>query len=507
MPYCIYLRKSRADVELEAQGEMETLARHEKALLDLAKRQGIGVSRIYKEIVSGETIASRPEMQKLLDDVESGQWDGVLVMEVERLARGDTIDQGIVAKAFKLCGTKIITPTKTYDPNNEFDEEYFEFGLFMSRREYKIINRRIQRGRIQSAKEGKFVGSTAPYGYDKVRVSNGKGYTLRPNEEAEILKSIFKMYLEGNGCSVIARKLDELHIPTRGGGNWSKASIQDMLRNPVYIGRIRWSYRVPDKTGKRDRIINQDCISVPGLHPPLIDPETFQRVQSMLDAAARLPVKREYVLRNPLSGLGYCSKCGSLLTRLGPNKHCPYDTIRCSNRYCCTVSAPLDLVEREVVRQITDCFRRYRITLQEQETPEDGPEPALYKSMSIIKQDIEKVEKQRAATYDLLEQGVYTTEVFSQRNQLLDSKLSELHSALEDVQRRIDEETHKADVKTELPKIEQILDGYYAVSDSEGRNAILRNVLVRFEYSKDEPNRRGGRNNCNFSIVVYPRLP
>ena len=135
--YCLYLRKSRADMEAEAHGEGETLARHEKLLLEVAKRGEYNVTQIYREIVSGETIAVRPVMQQLLQEVEQGLWAGVLVVEVERLARGDTIDQGMMAQAFKYSGTKIITPLKVYDPENEFDEEYFEFGLFMSRREYK----------------------------------------------------------------------------------------------------------------------------------------------------------------------------------------------------------------------------------------------------------------------------------------------------------------------------------------------------------------------------------
>ena len=119
--YAMYLRKSRADREAEARGEMETLARHEKLLFETAKRMQITVSAVYKEIVSGETISARPVMQKLLAEIEQGIWDGVLVVEVERLARGDTIDQGIVSQAFKLSDTKIITPVKVYDPNNEFD--------------------------------------------------------------------------------------------------------------------------------------------------------------------------------------------------------------------------------------------------------------------------------------------------------------------------------------------------------------------------------------------------
>jgi DNA invertase Pin-like site-specific DNA recombinase len=73
------------------------------------------VVKIYYEMVSGDTIASRAQMQELLADVEDGRYAGVIVMEVERLARGDTIDQGIVAQAFKYSNTKIITPNKTYD--------------------------------------------------------------------------------------------------------------------------------------------------------------------------------------------------------------------------------------------------------------------------------------------------------------------------------------------------------------------------------------------------------
>lgn len=199
--YCIYLRKSRADIEAEQHGEGETLARHERALCALAQKLQLPVFEIYKEIVSGETIAQRPVMQRLLSEVGQGLWQGVLVMEIERLARGDTMDQGLVAQTFQYSHTKIITPMKTYDPDNEFDEEYFEFGLFMSRREYKTIKRRLQNGRAASAKEGKFVGNKPPYGYQRVKLTGEKGFTLSPiPEQAEVVKLIFDLYTrEGIG--------------------------------------------------------------------------------------------------------------------------------------------------------------------------------------------------------------------------------------------------------------------------------------------------------------------
>ena len=187
--YCIYLRKSRND-----EGTIEeTLAKHEKILLELSKKQKLSISKIYREVVSGETIASRPVMQHLLSELEKELWEGVLVVEVERLARGATLDQGIMAQAFKYSSTKIITPLKTYDPNNEFDEEFFEFNLFMSRREYKTINRRLQQGRLASVKEGRYLGSIAPYGYNKTKTEDG--FTLEPDpDEAPVVKMIFDFF-------------------------------------------------------------------------------------------------------------------------------------------------------------------------------------------------------------------------------------------------------------------------------------------------------------------------
>ena len=125
--YAIYLRKSREDLEAEKYGAGETLAAHEKMLKNLAIERGLLVGEIYREVVSGDTISERAEMKRLLKDVENKKWAGVLVTEIERLARGNTRDQGIVADAFKCSHTKIITLMQTYDLDNEFDEDNIEF--------------------------------------------------------------------------------------------------------------------------------------------------------------------------------------------------------------------------------------------------------------------------------------------------------------------------------------------------------------------------------------------
>lgn len=97
MNVALYLRKSR---EEEQETREETLARHERILNEYCDRNNLNVIKRYKEVVSGESIANRPKMQALLNDVSFGLYDGVVVVELERLSRGNQIDQ----KVMMTCG-------------------------------------------------------------------------------------------------------------------------------------------------------------------------------------------------------------------------------------------------------------------------------------------------------------------------------------------------------------------------------------------------------------------
>lgn len=124
-------------MEAEAKGEGETLEKHKKHLLEYAKNNNLNIVKIRKEIVSGDKLFNRPEMMQLLKEVEEKKYDSVLVIDIERLGRGNMQEQGLILETFKESDTKIITPLKIYDLNNEIDEEHTEFETFMSRRELK----------------------------------------------------------------------------------------------------------------------------------------------------------------------------------------------------------------------------------------------------------------------------------------------------------------------------------------------------------------------------------
>ena len=515
---CIYLRKSRADREAEARGEGETLARHEHILLDLAKKQGYSIGAIYREVVSGETIADRPVMQQLLREVESGMWDGVLVVEVERLARGDTIDQGVVSRAFQYSDTKIITPTKIYDPNNEFDEEYFEFGLFMSRREYKTIKRRLNNGRISSVKEGKYCGNKPPYGYERVKLEKEKGYTLRPvPAQAEVVKMIYTWYA-GDGCeqigvAKIVRKLNGMRIESALGSDWTPASIQGILTNPVYIGKIRWNGRKTVKTIQNGQVVkarprSKDVLVCDGMHPAIISDNLYNSAQEIRQKNPPRPISIKNTVHNPLAGIAYCSKCGRAMIRRPYQKSGQEDTLLCPYTSCSTVSSKLSLVEKAVIDGIEEITEEYKLN-NKINAPSEAINSGIASKQNLIHEkesELERLNNQKAKQYDLLEQGIYTTEVFLERSKAIAESVQACSDSIEKLKEEINRDKVLVEQQSAfIPRCEELLNNYWSL-DMESRNKMLKSLIEKVIYSKDTKNTYGHGNEINFELDIFPKI-
>ena len=505
--YCAYLRKSRKDMEAEAHGQGETLARHEKRLKDYANSIGIKISKFYKEVVSGETIASRPVMQQLLVDVENGMWSGVLVVEVERLARGNTLDQGIVSNAFQYSETKIITPDKTYNPNNESDEEYFEFGLFMSRREYKKINKRLHNGILSSVNEGKHVASAPPYGYEKYKLPKQKGFSLKINpDEANMVKLIFDLYLNGNGLVFISNKLNNMGFKPHRGNKCSKSTISYILTNPVYIGKIQYTDKATIKKVKDGEVIrvkneNRDIIYVDGLHEPLIDLDTWNKVQNIRKSNLISRTKVDYTLKNPMASILKCGICGKTMHRVTNNS-------RNDIRICCksckeNIGSNIAFVEDKLLQSLKMLLKDYKIKLINNNNSDIEMLLKINEdSMLNYKSELEKLRLQLNKTYDLLEQEIYTKEVFLERSSSIKQQITEINNNIENLKTENKKMTKKKNNKEILiPKIENVIESYYSTNSIEMKNKLLKSVLEKVEYLKITP-----KSKEDFNLKLYPKL-
>ena len=501
--YCIYLRKSRADLEAEMHGEGETLKRHQDILLALAKKMNLSIGKIYSEIVSGETIASRPEMQQLLNDVESGMWEGVLVVEVERLARGDTMDQGLVSQTFKISGTKIITPVKIYDPNNEFDEEYFEFGLFMSRREYKTINRRLQRGRMQSVSEGKYVGNIAPYGYSREKIKGDKGYKLVINEaEAPAVKLVFDLYTNKKiGSNLIAKELDKLNFKPRNKELWSEQSVRSILENPVYTGKIRWGARATQKKSVNGSICKSrpratEYQLVNGLHEPIISEDIFNQAQAVKQGKVISTTTSKRPIVNPLASLIVCEKCGRKMIMRVHKASRP--SLMCQNPHCDNVSSPVEEVEAKLLESLELWLEKYKLDIKETPTIDltEKKESALAEYLS----EKEKLQIQQSKLHDLLEQGVYTIDTFLERSKTLSERQQAIDDKVTLLQAEIASEKQRKRHNI-IPKLDNLLKIYFSTDDIKMKNDLLKDVLQKAVYKKDK-----NSSMCEFNLTIYPKI-
>lgn len=302
----MYLRKSRMDTDFEEVSVTETLSRHRTILENLCKNMKLNVVEVLEEVVSGESLYTRPQMMRLLDMINTGMYAGVVCMDIERLSRGSSMESGQIMQILQVNGCKIITPGKIYDLQNDSDEQFTDMKFMFSRYELKTITKRLVRGRNQSASEGKFMGSMAPYGYRAFKLPGEKGNSLRIDpEEAKVVQMIFDMYgQQGMGYNAIAYKLNDLHIPARK-GKWSQTSIVNILTNEVYLGKIRWRKEPVKKVVKdgmlaKKRFINDDYDLYDRLHEPIISQEQWDRVKAAQAKKNHNPVNTDHQLKIPL---------------------------------------------------------------------------------------------------------------------------------------------------------------------------------------------------------------
>lgn len=420
MNTAMYLRKSRAE-ELSDTVE-ETLKRHREILTEYAVQNGLTITGIYEEVISGESLYARPKMLELMEAVEQGQYDAVLCMDIDRLGRGTMSDQGIILETLKNAGVKIITPRKIYDLNNEMDETYTEFETFLARQELKAIKRRMQRGIRKSIEEGGYL-SNAPYGYRKT--TQNKHPTLAVNEEeARFVRLIFELYVhQSMGCQQIADTLNALGAKPHRAACFGRTSVLKILTNQVYIGKIVWNQKSRIRHGSREVITiknsEENWTVVDGIHPPILDPELFRQAQAIRASRSRPPVKSEKT-ENPLAGLVYCANCGTRMQRqILPNG---VQRLLCPRRGC-MASSSLPLVEKTVLNNLKARLGEPVLLLEPLPSPRETADTSLLVSVETQKRT---VLHQLETLHDLLEQGVYDTQTFLSRQNALNQKLEEL---------------------------------------------------------------------------------
>ena len=317
----IYLRKSRAERNESVE---EVLARHEKILQDYAIQtfgQKIPEKNIHREVVSGETLDERDEIKKVFNRLEKENIKVLLVVEPQRISRGDMLDCGRVVRILKYTETLCVTITKTYDINNKFDRELFEAQLLQGNKYLEYTKEILDRGKALSIREGKYIASTPPFGYDRKALD--KGFMLiKDQEEAPIVETIFNLFVDEHLSTVeIANYLNKHRLKPKKNDLWDDKMVRHILKNEVYYGSLVWGKRpvvrkLIDGELTKFRTSNDEYMLVRGMHEAIVSKEKWDIAQEKIKGhrSARNGTSRE--LKNPLAGLVFCEKCGYSLVRV-----------------------------------------------------------------------------------------------------------------------------------------------------------------------------------------------
>lgn len=486
----VYLRKSRTDDPTLSAAEV--LARHELMLDDFARQtwgEVVPECNRFREVVSGETIAARPEFQKVLRLIEQPRFKAVLVYDAQRLSRGDLEDIGHLVKVFRYSGTLIITPRGSFDLAEERDRDFLSRELMRGNDYLEYTRRIMQNGLRLCVEQGWYVGSQPPYGYRKVTVKDGRRnvHTLEPvPAEADAVLLMFRMYASGSGAAAICQALNDSGIPPRSADVWRPPVIYRILDNPHYIGMVRYDYRKLERVMvegelRKQRSVRKDAGLFPGRHPAIIPQELWDEVQAARHARHLPPVRSHLDIQNPLAGLMYC-ECGSVMVKAAQTKgrgiriHCK-DQCRCGNAGC-----TIDLLLREIAATL-------RAELEDRvlHVAEPGEDPAAASSrVRLLSARLESLTAKQDALWEKLAEGM-PRDVF---DRLLEKNQRELSAASTALTEARSAASRAADAEVVEASLHAALDALQRPdAPVKETNALLRAVIQRVTYRRERAHR------------------
>lgn len=522
--YLEYLRKSREDVDYERKyGDIQTLERHKERLKMITSSSGkpVDEENIYQEVVSGDSIDDRPQIQKLLGDIENPNVKGVWVVDVQRLCRGDLGDQDRIIKTFKYTNTLILTPEKEYDLSNPADEEYLIDKLSYSRKEYNHTKRRLDNGRQDSTRAGCFASGIAAYGYERYKLKEQRGWSLKiVEEQADVVRMIFRMCLEGKGTFAIATYLNNLGIKSPRNREWRKNGIREMLHNEIYAGFVKWQqrkYTTVVVDGKiTHKIIRQnagDYLVAKGKHEAIISEEDFNLVQKKLKACSTKYVKSDKELKNPLAGILRCSECGRVMARrdggksvyyvprnsgLNPTYYNNKPILYCTHG-CKTKSHALEYVEVALIETLKDWLSKNKKIIENYENNSDSIINNITNKLDILNKELIKEQQKLERLRDLLEDGIYDKNTYLERSKTVESSICTLNTQISKITEE-NEQIKMDKLKTLIPKVELCISEYFDL-DVKEKNELLHSILEKVMYTKTRE-----KSQSDLTLDIYVKL-
>lgn len=427
----------------------------------------------YDDGISGRSVQKRTAFNNMIAFAKSKEhpFDAILVWKFSRFARNQ--EESIVYKSMlRRINVSVISISEMIDDSPfaplieriiEFMDEYYSTRL----------SQEVLRGMTEKASRGEAMCMGA-FGYSL------EGKTYVPNKDADMVRFIFNSFLNGNGYRKIAMQLTAKGVKTSRGNNPDNRFVEYILQNPVYIGKIRWS---PEgrKSTKRYKGDNTGIMIVDGKHQPIIDTETFEKVQLMINEQKKRYGKYQrkgQPVQFMLKGLVRCDCCNSTLVYVSLKN----PAMQCHSyaRGTCKISHHLSIekANKIVIEAIESSLKTLNFNVIPKSQQQDAD---VMDYDSLIKTEREKIKRASAA----FDSGIDTLQEYSVKKKTYQSRINDYQRQKEKLLSQLD-----ADVTADfINKVTNVLEIIKSPDITEAvKNEALRSVIDHIVYEKENQN-------------------
>lgn len=385
----------------------------------------------------------RPEMKRMLKHIEQGLIDCVLVYRLDRLTRS-VLDLYKLLEIFEKHNCKFKSATEVYDTTSAMGRMFITIVAAMAQWERENLAERVRMGMQEKARQGKWAVSTAPLGYDIDRETDK---LVINQQEAVVVRKIYDMYLSGMGMNKIALSLNNQGILTKSDAAWTSNKVKYVLTNPIYIGTMRYNYRVN----------NDNYFEVEGAVPAIISEEVFERAQKIIEkrkTAHPRSATSEFVF----SGVAKCARCGAPFagkygfSRRGEKIHRPrsYYCTKQKIGLCDQPNMSERFIEQKFLQFLKDIEFNERL-LDNIESDNDD-EKQVQERQEWIQNELKLIEKRRVKWQYAWANDTISDDDFRKRMKEENEKEEALKKELEQIQLK-KEKTSETDVKEVIKNI------------------------------------------------------
>lgn len=410
---------------------------------EYCEKEGHEIYNIYEDRgISGKNITNRPGIKQLLNDATNNKFDLVVVWKLNRISRKllDILNIVELLNKHNIAFRSLTENFETETPSGKLQLNIMgAIGEF----ERETIAENVKMGLLARAREGRWNGGIV-LGYDLVELPNEgkkrKNTRLEINKrEANTVRRIFELYSQGHGYKAVVNRINKEGHKTKRNGEFAVSTVKEILQNPVYIGKIRYNVR-QDWSKKRRNNINANPILSDGIHEPIVDVETWEKVQVILKERSKKHNK-VYDCEFPLTGILKCPVCGAGMTISRSTSKRKDGTRRVNEYYSCgnwknkgTVvcnsnSIRVEVADEYVLNKIMELINNEYILKKVVDSINQNKSTKLkpiLEQLEQIKKEIEKLTDKKSKNIELYEDGILDKSELSIRVKVINDDIEKL---------------------------------------------------------------------------------